>query len=118
MKKRKRIRLDCKKQEKKKEWQKVKQAQNFEKIYRLLDTHFDMEKHLEKSPEGIIKIDFEVIIETLSCEQCSHFEMECKGERLKGKAVIECLEQSKHESCQIGIIYDNDWDYVDETYNP
>lgn len=111
MKKRKRIRLNFKKQEKKKEWEKVKQAQNFEKIYRLLDTHFDIEKHLKKSAEGIIEINLEAIIETLSCEECSHFRMECKGRNLKGQAVMECLIEDKHKYCDSGIICARGWDY-------
>jgi len=107
LKKWRRIRLDMKKLEMKKEWEKVKEAQNLEKIYRLLDTHFDIEKHLVRLPDGIIKINVRAIIETLSCEECSHFPMECKGNNLKGEAIIECLLKDRHKYCESGIIFED-----------
>lgn len=111
MKERKRIRLDMKKLEKKKEWERIKQAQDFEKIYRLLYTHFDIEKRLVKSPDGIIRISIQDIMETLSCEECSHFKMECKGNNLRGRAIIECLLGDRHRYCESGIISEHDGNF-------
>lgn len=114
MKKRKKEKLNKKKEEKKKEWERINKLQEFERTYILLDTHFDLEKYIVESDDGICRVDLEGAISSLSCEGCSHFKIECNGKELRGDDVMNCLLENKHKGCDIGMIYSEDWNYIDD----
>lgn len=114
MKKRKREKLNVRKGEQKREWIKVRQLQEIERIYNLLDCHFDLEKYIIRSEDNSIGIDLKTTINDLSCEKCCHFTFECKGKGLRGESVMECMNEEKHKDCEIGVGWQEDSDYMDD----
>ena len=114
MKKRKKERQDARREEKKKEWEKVRELQEMEKIYDLLNCHFDLSKYMVKSKDGGYGIDLKTAIDDLTCEECSHFMNECKGKELKGESVMNCLMELKHEHCMWGGLCGDDWEDLEE----
>ncbi len=114
MKKQKREKLLRKKEKKRKEWQRVRELQEMEKIYDQLDCHFDLTKYAIKLRDGGYEIDLRTAIDDLTCEKCSHFMEECKGKGLKRQLVVDCLLEEKHKDCLIGLSFDDDWEDLEK----
>ncbi len=114
MKRRKRERLNERREEKRKEWERVRELQEMEKTYNLLDCHFDLRKYSVMTDDGFIEIDLKTVIDNLSCGDCCHFQNECEGKGLKGGFVMKCLKEKRHKSCELGMACGDDWNDLEE----
>jgi hypothetical protein len=109
MKKRKREKLNQQKEAKKKDWQETQYLQHMEKAGNLIFCHFEPKSLHIIYDNGKPGFDVQKTIPNLSCEDCCHFEMECKGRQYRGESVIECLMKPEHKYCDI-----NEYDGIDE----
>lgn len=96
MKKRKREKLNKIKEERRKEWERVKEFQEFEKTVELLQDHFDLIEMNQREGGLSFPRDFD----KFTCEGCLHYKNEeCKGKGLRGEKLLKCLRKPKHRDC-------------------
>ena len=74
-----------------------------DKLLRLIDAHFGLEKYAREETENNFVIDYCKTVEKLSCKGCCHVkDRTCTGKNLRGRTIIGCPRQAKHEECHIG----------------
>ena len=114
MKKRKREKLNSRKEARRKEY-KVTQMYNDMEI---LEGHFDLSGILIEQGKDVFHYPDD--LELLSCSECYDFKQICKGRGLKGMDVLMCLRDPKHKGCQYGIAefdeYEDDY-YIKESFS-
>ena len=114
MKKRKRQKLDERKDAKRKEWETIQQLREDERIWRIISGHFEIEDFVIRTERGFA-IPYDETVKKLSCENCVHFiDEDCRGKKLIGEMVMDCLKQDSHRDCDIGI-YEMDDEEFDDT---
>jgi hypothetical protein len=108
MKKRKREKLNAKKEARKKEYKITQMYNDME----LVESHFDLLDILILQEKDVFKYPDD--LELLSCSKCTDFEQICKGKGLKGMDVLMCLRDPKHEGCKYGIAEFDEYDNLSE----
>lgn len=107
MKKKKREKINSKKEQKRKEWMLTNYMQELENNFMLLDCHFDLREYMTISGNGCYEIIMDDILKNLNCSKCSHFTKECEGKHLTGHEILDCLNKSEHRNCYLGLSEDS-----------
>jgi hypothetical protein len=81
----------------------IKQLEEDDRLYRLLNGNFDIDVFVERTEKGFV-IHLDEAIQGLSCESCVHLlDEDCRGKNLIGEMVLDCLKQDSHRYCEDGI---------------
>jgi hypothetical protein len=82
----------------KREQEKAERLREEEELLRLIDVHFDLTKYGAEQIGNTLVVDYCKTVEKLSCKGCCRLkDMTCTGKNLRGRTVIGCLKQTKHE---------------------
>jgi|GEM_PF-2773161 len=110
MKKRKREKLNAKKEKRRKEYKITRMYNDIE----LIEGHFDLSRMLIEQGKDVFYYPDD--LEFLSCSECSDFEQICKGKVLRGMDVLMCLRDPKHEGCKNGMAEFNEYEDDEDIY--